>query len=399
MPLFLYKWLDCGLSMVLADNAVQAVLRLEEERGDADECEEIERVLPERLKESHRFHAHFQLPETANEIEDIFRPEDLLRLDGNGFGADVDCHLEELYPRIWEVARRETSLVEAISLLGSGMPVSEIYAMYDEALVAEKTNSPLPEPGRRPTSLPLTMRAIEIFNRQRDKFEKKFDREFGAGDLIFFDPDQPNPQRIKLVEPSSLWKELLAGMKEAGISEAVCYATQKTGRVKIETHNRDLVPAEWVEEWDGAIAEFEQQRVNEQTSRKSKRHPRPLPMKLNKKGEKAIPLTPELIEMLKRQKQRFVEKFGREPDPNDPVLFDEAADTPRFPNEAEFEAEFDRMLDHAQAEGVDPAKIYASRKTRRLVTDHNLKFLTQEEIDEWNAAIAEYHKKIKPGIQ
>ena len=399
MPVYLYKWLDCGLSMVLADNAAQAVLRLEEGQGDADECEEIERVLPEKLKESHRFHAHFQLAETANEIEDIFRPEDLLRLDGNGFGADVDCHLEELYPRIWEVAQRETSLVEAISLLGSGMPVSEIYAMYDAALVAERTNFPLPEPGKRPTAFPLTMRALEIFNGQRDLFERKFGREFGAGDLIFFDMDQPTPQRIKNAEPASLWQELIAGMEEAGISEAVRYATHRTGRAKIENYVRDLVPSEWVAEWDAAIVEFEQRQVKSPTSRKSKRQPRPLPMKLNKKGGKSIPLTPELIEMLKLQKQRFVKKFGREPGPNDPVFFNEAADSPQFPNEAEFQAEFDEILDRAQAEGVDPAKIYASRKTRRLVTDHNLKFLTQEEIDEWNAAIAEYHKKIKPGIQ
>jgi hypothetical protein len=361
MPVYLYRWSNGGLSMVLADNAAQAVLRLEEGQGDADECEEIERVLPERLRESHRFHARFQLAETANEIEDIFRPEDLLRLDGNGFGADVDCHLEELYPRIWKVAQRETSLVEAISLLGSGMPVSEIYAMYDEALIAERTNSSLPEPGARPTSVPLTMRALEIFNNRRDLFEKKFGREFGAGDLIFFDPEQSTPQRIKHTEPASLWQELLAGMEEAGISEAVRYATRRTGRVNIETHQRDLVAAESVGEWDTAIAEFEQQRVKEQTSRKSKRHPRPLPMKLNKKGEKA--------------------------------------DAPQYRKEAEVSAEFDEILDRAQAEGVDPAKIYASRKTRRLVTDHNLKFLTQEEIDEWNAAIAEYHKTIKPGIQ
>jgi hypothetical protein len=266
MPVYLYKWSNAGLSIVHADNAAQAVLRLEEGQGDADECEEIERVLPERLKESHRFHAHFQLAKTANEVEDIFRPEDLLRLDGNGFGADVDCHLEELYPRLWEVAQRETSLVEAISLLGSGMPVSEIYAMYDEALIAERTNSSLPEPGARPTSFPLTMRALEIFNNRRDLFEKKFGREFGAGDLIFFDPEQSTPQRIKDAEPASLWKELLAGMEEAGISEAVRFATKKTGRVKIESHERDRVPAEWVAQWDTAKAEFEQQRLNEQTS-------------------------------------------------------------------------------------------------------------------------------------
>ena len=163
------------------------------------------------------------------------------------------------------------SLVEAISLLGSGMPVSEICGWYDAALKAEKTDSPLPEPIGGSTSIPLTLRALEILNQQRNDFENKFNREFGAGDLIFFDPDQPTPQRIKHAEPANLWKELLAGMEESGISEGVCYATQKTGRVKIETYQRDLVPSEWVVEWNAAIVEFEQQRVKERTSGKPKR--------------------------------------------------------------------------------------------------------------------------------
>lgn len=122
-------------------------------------------------------------------------------------------------------------------------------------------------------------------------------------------------------------------------------------------------------------------------------------MKLNSRGEKRVPLTPETVELLKQQKQRFVEKFGREPGPNDPVFFDEQATTPQLRDEAAFDAEFDSVLDGAQAAGIDPAIIHACKKTRRMVTAQNMQYLTKEELNEWQAAIDEYNNTIKPGIQ
>jgi hypothetical protein len=65
----------------------------------------------------------------------------------------------------------------------------------------------------------------------------------------------------------------------------------------------------------------------------------------------------------------------------------------------EVSAQFYEIVDLAQAAGVDPATIYASRKTGRMVTKQNMKYLTKEEINEWNAAINEYQQRIKPGIQ
>jgi transcriptional regulator with XRE-family HTH domain len=41
-----------------------------------------------------------------------------------------------------------------------------------------------------------------------------------------------------------------------------------------------------------------------------------------------VPLSPETIELLKRQKEEFVIQFGREPGPDDPVFFDRDADEP-----------------------------------------------------------------------
>ena len=40
--------------------------------------------------------------------------------------------------------------------------------------------------------------------------------------------------------------------------------------------------------------------------------------------------------------------------------------------------------------GVDPALIYATIKTQRLVTEENFKFLSREDLQEWVDAIEEY---------
>ena len=51
--------------------------------------------------------------------------------------------------------------------------------------------------------------------------------------------------------------------------------------------------------------------------------------KKKKTREKRIPLSPGTAEELKAQRQRFIDKFGREPGPDDPIFFDPSADTPQ----------------------------------------------------------------------
>lgn len=42
-----------------------------------------------------------------------------------------------------------------------------------------------------------------------------------------------------------------------------------------------------------------------------------------------------------------------------------------------------------------PEIVYAYEKTGRILTKANSQFLTKEELDEWDNAIAEYHEKLK----
>ena len=49
-----------------------------------------------------------------------------------------------------------------------------------------------------------------------------------------------------------------------------------------------------------------------------------------------------------------------------------------------------QMIEIMKKAGIDPAIIYATEKTGRLVTEANQNFLSDIDLDEWNSAIEEY---------
>jgi hypothetical protein len=98
---------------------------------------------------------------------------------------------------------------------------------------------------------------------------------------------------------------------------------------------------------------------------------------------KSVPISPEVADVLQQQRQRFVERHGREPGPDDPVFFD-------LPHPEHLEA---MMVEDMKAAGIDPALIYAFEKTGRLVTEQNQHLLPDAALDEWQAAIEEYEAK------
>src|SRR5215831_15004340 len=118
---------------------------------------------------------------------------------------------------------------------------------------------------------------------------------------------------------------------------------------------------------------------------KKKRNPRP--------GFKSIPLTPDPAKSLAEQAQRFTEKFGRPPGPDDPLFFDPSADEPRPIID---EVVDQHMLEAMHKAGVRPALIYAYQKTGRLVTRENRTYLTRAELKEWNDAVDEW-KRVQGG--
>ena len=107
-----------------------------------------------------------------------------------------------------------------------------------------------------------------------------------------------------------------------------------------------------------------------------------------------IPLSPEALEAIERQLEAFRRKFGRDPNDNDPILFDpDAADPVPLSDE-----KHERMMIEAMVEvGISQAMIFAFKRTGRIVTESNKHLLTPEELREWNDAVDEYHRRVEFG--
>jgi len=107
-----------------------------------------------------------------------------------------------------------------------------------------------------------------------------------------------------------------------------------------------------------------------------------------------IPLSPEALEAIERQLEAFRRKFGRDPNDNDPILFDPDADGPVPLSDEKYE----RTMIEAMAEvGISQAMIFAFKRTCRIVTERNKHLLTPEELREWNDAVDEYHRRVESG--
>jgi hypothetical protein len=75
-----------------------------------------------------------------------------------------------------------------------------------------------------------------------------------------------------------------------------------------------------------------------------------------------VPMTPLVYEALLEQRKAFIDKFGREPGPNDPVFFDPDKDVPTRIDPARFDADLEKAI---RDSGIDPEKAEAFRKLLR----------------------------------
>jgi hypothetical protein len=98
---------------------------------------------------------------------------------------------------------------------------------------------------------------------------------------------------------------------------------------------------------------------------------------------KSVPLSGEMKTLLEEQRQKFIDKYGREPGPDDPVFFDAPP----------LEHVEHQMVQAMKAAGLDPAYVYAFEKTGLLVTEQNQHLITERDLDAWDAAVREYEAK------
>jgi SEC-C motif len=99
----------------------------------------------------------------------------------------------------------------------------------------------------------------------------------------------------------------------------------------------------------------------------------------------ALPISQELVEILERQREKFIARYGREPGPDDPIFVD-------VPSDDEYDETLMTAMEQA---GVAPQVIYAFRKTGRIITEENAKFVPAAALEAWQHAIDEYEALIE----
>ena len=95
-----------------------------------------------------------------------------------------------------------------------------------------------------------------------------------------------------------------------------------------------------------------------------------------------VPMNEEMREILAIQRQKWIEKHGSPPGPDDNVFFD--MDPPEL-----VEHKVVQALESAQ---VRPALIYAYKKTGLIVTESNLELIPTADLDEYQAAVNEWYE-------
>ena len=104
-------------------------------------------------------------------------------------------------------------------------------------------------------------------------------------------------------------------------------------------------------------------------------------------------LSPAARALLQQRRDVFRAKFGRDPRPMEPLLFDPDADEPRPLDEKRVKA---AMVEAMGSAGFDPAAIYAFQKTDLIATTQDADDLEGDELATWRAAMDEYRILVTP---
>jgi hypothetical protein len=95
------------------------------------------------------------------------------------------------------------------------------------------------------------------------EFRRKFGREPGPEDPLFFDPDAETPQSLSMEGMIQSCELISSAMEAAGVDPSTVYAFRKTGL--LPTKDTPLT-VEKVREWNAAIDEFNSGRAQKHTS-------------------------------------------------------------------------------------------------------------------------------------
>jgi hypothetical protein len=112
-------------------------------------------------------------------------------------------------------------------------------------------------------------------------------------------------------------------------------------------------------------------------------------------GSGFVPIAEVTRQALVKQLSAFREKFGRDPSPDDPVFFNPDADSPEPVTSAQLDALDHKMIEAMVEVGIPAEVIYAYKKIGRIVTQENEHLLSDQDREEWDAALGEYERLSK----
>ena len=115
-----------------------------------------------------------------------------------------------------------------------------------------------------------------------------------------------------------------------------------------------------------------------------------------KRERRTVPIDSEVEAALRQQLELFRKKFGRDPGPENPVFFDPDAASPQLLDPDRIGAEIAEAMGKA---GIEPAKIYAYRKTGLLVTRENWHSMSAADKLAWEQALLEYDERVSEGVK
>lgn len=124
------------------------------------------------------------------------------------------------------------------------------------------------------------------------------------------------------------------------------------------------------------------------------KHVSPAVLRNDLTGERTVKLSDGAMEAFERQRERFVEKFGREMGPGDPVFFDPDADVPVPMGEKKIKAV---CIAQMREVGMSEEFIHAYDRTGMMVLEENRHLFTREDLKEWECAVLEYRRSRRSG--
>jgi len=103
--------------------------------------------------------------------------------------------------------------------------------------------------------VPMSPETEKLMKKQLKAFRKKFHRDPGPEDPVFFNPEADTPEPMPEPVASSMLASILEAARDANIRPEILYAMKKTGRIVTAQNAQYLTPEE-LAEWDAAIDEF-----------------------------------------------------------------------------------------------------------------------------------------------